>query len=226
MLSLADIHSMQPKKHFPALPVRGVLALVICLANAALHASAAVLSSAGEWTMFRGNPALTGVAAGSVPDKPALLWSFKTGGSVKSSAVIGGGKVFIGSDDGQVYALDFASGKKVWAFKAGSAVLAPPLLADGTVFVGTSDGIFYAIDAKSGQSLWKHDTEGKIVASASIASPKDGPLRVLAGSYDFKLYCFAASNGSAVWSYETGNYINATRCSTFFPWPMGARSRK
>ena len=85
-----------------------------------------------------------------MPDKPALLWNFKTGGPVKSSAVIGGGKVYIGSNDGQVYALDFASGRKVWAFQAGAAVLAPPLLADGTVFVGTSEGIFYAIDAKSG----------------------------------------------------------------------------
>ena len=147
--------------------------------------------------MFRGDPALTGVASCAVPDKPDLLWNFKTGGPVKSSAIIGGGKVYIGSDDGQVYALDFATGRKLWAFKAGSAVLAPPLLAEGTVFVGTSDGIFYALDAASGQARWKHETEGKIVASASIASSNGSPLRVLVGSYDFKLYCLAASNGSA-----------------------------
>jgi eukaryotic-like serine/threonine-protein kinase len=128
---------------FSAVPVRGVLALYVCLANAALHASAAAppvaAAAPGEWTMFRGNPALTGVAAGSVPGQPALLWNYKTGAAVKSSAVIGGGKVYIGSDDGQVYALDFASGKKVWAFKSGPAVLAPPLLADGTVLVGDSE---------------------------------------------------------------------------------------
>ena len=101
MLPAADIHSMRhPKKRGPALAVRGVLALAICLANAAFHPTAAAASSsskaagAGEWTMFRGNPALTGVAGGSVPDQPALLWNFKTGGPVKSSAVIGGGKSF------------------------------------------------------------------------------------------------------------------------------------
>src|SRR5437667_3957324 len=37
-------------------------------------------------------PALTGVAAGTLPDKLSLLWSFKTGGPVKSSAAIVGGR--------------------------------------------------------------------------------------------------------------------------------------
>ena len=232
-----------PKNQVPALAVCNGLAAAVCLAlaaNAMPPASTNAAAGAGEWTMFRGDPALTGVAGGTVPEKPALLWNFKTGGPVKSSAVIGGGRVFIGSNDGEVYALDFASGRKIWAFKAGSAVLAPPLLADGTIFVGTSEGMFYAIDAQSGQPLWKHETEGKIVASASIASCKGGPLRVLVGSYDFKLYCLAASNGSVAWTYETGNYINGS-CAVadgrtvfggcdavlhVFRWPMAARSRK
>ena len=64
-----------------------------------------------NWPMFRGNPALTGVASGALPDKLSLLWSFKTGGPVKSSAAIVDGRVFIGSGDGNVYALDWATGK-------------------------------------------------------------------------------------------------------------------
>src|SRR5579862_1476640 len=119
--------------------LRSVIALGICCA-------AGELPAAG-WPVFRGNPALTGVANDSLPAKPSLLWSFKTGGQVRSSGVIGGGKVFIGSNDGQVHALDFASGAERWAFKAGSPVEASPLLANGAVFVGSIDGIFYAIDA-------------------------------------------------------------------------------
>src|SRR6266542_2568262 len=34
---------------------------------------------AEDWQMFRGGPALLGVADGSLPTKPELLWSFKTG---------------------------------------------------------------------------------------------------------------------------------------------------
>ena len=53
--------------------------------------------------MFRGGPALTGIAGGSLPEHLQLLWTFKTGGPVKSSPAIVGGRVFIGSDDGNLY---------------------------------------------------------------------------------------------------------------------------
>ena len=60
-------------------------------AIALLMGGATMTLSAAGWPVFRGNPGLTGVAEGALPSKPALLWTFKTGGPVKSSAVIGGG---------------------------------------------------------------------------------------------------------------------------------------
>ncbi len=187
---------------------RFVLAALLSVFSARASASVSPVSAADEWPMFRGNPALTGVAGGTLPDKPVLLWNFKTGGAVKSSAVIGGGKVYIGSNDGFIYALDFASGRKLWACKARGAVLAPPLLADDRVFIGDSEGFFYALNAQDGRLLWKKDTEGKIVASATLFQEAGKPARVLTGSYDFKMYCFNASDGVVAWTYETGNYIN------------------
>ena len=70
--------------------------------------STSATAAAPSWPIFRGNPALTGVAGDNLPEKPGLLWTFKTGGPVKSSAVIGAGKVFIGSDDGNLYAVNFS----------------------------------------------------------------------------------------------------------------------
>src|SRR5213083_1049193 len=92
-----------------------------------------------NWPMFRGNPALTGVASGALPDKLSLLWSFKTGGPVKSSAAILGGRIFIGSGDSHVYALELAGGKKTWAAKTGGPVDSSPLVLDGKVFFGSTD---------------------------------------------------------------------------------------
>ena len=68
--------------------------------------------------------------AGSFADQPLRphFWTFKTGGAVRSSAVIGTDTVFIGSEDSHIYALNFADGKQVWAFKATAPVQALPLL--------------------------------------------------------------------------------------------------
>src|SRR4051812_17306139 len=91
-----------------------------------LLGSCTALLAATDWPMYRGDAALTGIAKSTVPDKPALLWSFKTGAAVRSSPVICNGKVFVGSDDSNVYALDFKTGTKVWEFKTDGPVQAAP----------------------------------------------------------------------------------------------------
>ncbi|MGO8931667.1 MAG: PQQ-binding-like beta-propeller repeat protein [Limisphaerales bacterium] len=118
-----------------------------------------------DWPMFRGGPALVGVAAGSLPERVELLWTFKTRGPVKSSAAIVRDHVFIGSDDGNVYALGLADGKQVWAFKTGGDVESSPLVMEGRVFLGSSDGFLYALEAATGKLAWKYETGDKILGA-------------------------------------------------------------
>ena len=62
---------------------------------------------------LRGDRSLSGGTAGSLAGKLKLLWSFKTGDEIKSSPVIGSGRVFIGSmGKRKVYALSLAHGER------------------------------------------------------------------------------------------------------------------
>ena len=56
------------------------LLVALCLTAAALLGAAPV---AGEWPQFRGNPQLTGVAAGGVPANLKLLWTYDAGESIE-----------------------------------------------------------------------------------------------------------------------------------------------
>ena len=162
-----------------------------------------------DWPMFRGGPDMRSVAGGSLPDKLALVWTFKTDDAVRSSAAIAGGRVFVGSDDGHLYAIDLASGKKVWAFKTDMGVEASPLVLGGVVYVGSSDGFLYAVDAAAGTLKWKYETEDKILGAANWTASPDGRRKwILVGSYDARLHCVDADTGKAVWTLETGNSIN------------------
>src|SRR5437762_1072088 len=118
--------------------------------NACLALLFALLSArADSWPMLRGGPALEGVSTGTLPAKLQLIWKFKTAGPVKSSPAIEGDKVFVGSNDGLVYALNLATGVKVWESKTGGPVESSALALEGKVFVGSSDGLLYALDAKT-----------------------------------------------------------------------------
>ena len=191
-----------------------LLALASCGRQEPLHEAPSSGSSSTkqahtDWPIFRGDPALSGVAKGELQVPLSLAWTFKTGGPVQSSAVVVDGRVFFGSGDSNVYAVDLMSGEKVWAFPAGDIVEAPPLALNGTVYVGTSSGLFHAVDAATGKPKWSYQTGDKILASANwFAEGKRTNL--LIGSYDYFLHCVDAASGASNWIYETGNYINGT----------------
>jgi outer membrane protein assembly factor BamB len=51
--------------------------------------------------------------------------------------------VFVGSNDGKFYVLDFQTGAKVWEFEAGAPLSASAAIAAGRVVIGSQDGRLY-----------------------------------------------------------------------------------
>lgn len=192
-----------------------LIALALCLPPSTVAAPADDTStsqlkpSATSWPTFRGDSLFSGVAPGKLDKHFTLVWTFETQKAIKSSAAISRGVVYIGSDDGHVYALDLITGEQRWTFRTDGPVEAPPVVVDDRVFVGSSDGLLYAIHAKDGQQIWKHPTDGRIVGSANWHRSDDGQTTsVLVGSYDNSLHCVDAASGVLRWRYETENYVN------------------
>jgi outer membrane protein assembly factor BamB len=166
-----------------------------------------------DWPIYRGDRAMSGHAKGDLDGKVELVWTFKTGEPVVSSAVIAGGAAFIGSTNGNVYAIDLPTGKQVWAFACGpddeaTEVEAPPLVINDRVYVGSTDGVMRALDRKTGEEVWNVKAEDKIVGSANAYETKDGRTLVLFGSYDAKMYAVDAATGERVWTFSTDSYVN------------------
>jgi outer membrane protein assembly factor BamB len=171
----------------------------------------AARGAGADWPMFRGAPGLSGVAAGSLPEKPSLLWSFKTGGPVRSSAAIVDGRVFIGSDDGKLYALTLAEGRKLWETATNNPIASSPLVLDGRVFVGSDGGAMLAFNARDGNLAWKLETGDKIPGSANYVKAPGGTNHwIVFGSYDSLFRCVDAATGRTNWVVETGTGINGT----------------
>ena len=68
-------------------------------------ASATAQEQPSEAT-FRGNSALTGEQPGPAPTgEPKLLWRFQTGDWIEAAPAIIDGVIYVGSDDGFLYAI-------------------------------------------------------------------------------------------------------------------------
>lgn len=158
-----------------------------------------------DWNSFRGNPQLTGVAESQLPDELELLWTFKAGDIIESTAAVVDDVVYVGSLDGILYAIDANSGKSIWTYNSVAPIKSSPSVEDGVVYFGDGDGIFHAVDIASREMKWKFESEGEIVSSANISEEN-----VLFGSYDGFLYCLNKKNGDLIWKYETEGYVHGT----------------
>lgn len=163
----------------------------------------------GEWPQFHGDQTQGGYVSGELPEKLTLVWRFKAGDEVKSSPVIVKNRVYVGSSDKHLYAIDVQTGKQVWSNLLDDGIEASPTVVDNVVYIGTLNGTLYALDSESGAEHWKFSTGDKIIGGANWFKD-EGRLYILIGSYDAILYCVNAKDGETVWTYETGNYINGS----------------
>ena len=164
-----------------------------------------LLLSADEWPQFRGNPQLTGVAAGTLPASLKLLWTYEAGESIESSAAISGGTVYVGTQSAELLAIDLQTGKLRWKYKAQEGIAeSSPAISQGVVYIGDSSGLLHAVRASDGKGLWTFKTASEIKSSPVVSGD-----RILIGSYDGNLYCLSR-DGKLIWKYTTANFVHAT----------------
>src|SRR5437667_4881940 len=121
---------------------------------AALALLSPLLTTAGDWPDYLHDVQRTAAS----PDETVLspsnagqlvkLWSFKTGGAIAASPTVVGGTVYMGSWDGDEYALDAATGALKWKTFLGTTtansacfpnqlgVSSSPAVQNGVVYVG------------------------------------------------------------------------------------------
>ena len=161
---------------------------------------------ANNWSQFRGNHSLTGVSQATVPTTLKQLWTYEAGDSIESSAAIVGGTVFVGSQKGELTALNLENGSVYWKYSTGSAIgESSPAYSNGVVYVGDLGGYLQAVDARDGKKLWAFKTGNEIKSSPVVVGD-----RVLIGSYDQFLYCLSTSNGSVLWKFRTEGPVHST----------------
>lgn len=146
-----------------------------------------------------------------------LVWRFDTEGhtlesgsfgfdrrSIQSSPAVADGRVFVGSRDGHLYAVDAATGRLAWSSDHEmSWVNSSPAVAGGLVFAGSSDNHFVqAVDARTGKERWRAATERLVWSSPAVAGGE-----VYVGDGSGILYALDRSTGAEHWRWRAGRRI-------------------
>jgi outer membrane protein assembly factor BamB len=137
---------------------------------------------------------------------PTTLWVADevTQASIVASPLQVGGRVFVGTSDNHILALDAANGTLLWDFEVGNSVWGQPAYKDGTIFVAVLDKKVYAIDAESGEPVWD---EPAALNGALASRPVVDSDLVYVTSFDGRLHALSLSSGELVWSAEGQDWI-------------------
>jgi outer membrane protein assembly factor BamB len=144
-------------------------------------------------------------AMGPVPDP----WDFYL-----SSPLVHNGKVYFGSSDHHLYALDASSGELIWSFDAGDSIHSSPVYANNKIFFGTWGTRLYAVNAETGLEAWHFqggvDREYSVMLGIT-AAPAVDTTAVYIGARDGFVYALRQTDGVTLWRYDAaGSWVLST----------------
>jgi outer membrane protein assembly factor BamB len=165
-------------------------------------------------------------------DTGEMIWSQQTGtwgGSLdwsihsetvqpRSSPLVIGSSLFVGSIDGKIYCLDTASGAIRWSYQTFGPILGSPMYHNGVVYIASvdtngpasgDDGRLYAFDAGNGNLRWVSDVSPSaddMICTPIMAEnvPDVGDVILIGSGATTWIYGFNVTDGSkATWSDGT-----------------------
>ena len=108
------------------------------------------------------------------------------------------GLVFFAYVDGDLVAVDAATGKQVWKRNLHSHLESSPMAVGGTLYIGSDKTNVIALRASDGAIRWQFNSPGAIKASPSY---HDG--RVYVADYEGAMFCLDAAGGKPIWRTNT-----------------------
>jgi polyvinyl alcohol dehydrogenase (cytochrome) len=186
---------------------------------------ALAVNAEAEWKMYQRDPAHTAFAVGSKLNTSNVsglnqAWSFATGGWVTGTPVVSGGIAYVGSWDGNMYALRESDGSLVWNYMTELitdncgrtfGIDGTAAISNGKLYFGSAACNLYSLDAATGNLIWRtplaDSTKGWHLWSSPLVF--DGKIYVgLASHCDSPcvrgtVVCLDASNGKVLWTSFT-----------------------
>lgn len=98
-------------------------------------------------------------------------WWSEENARISGGVGFGYGKLFLGTEDGEVFALSPETGELEWRVEVKAEVLATPVAGDGLVIVATGAGTIVALHPDTGEQRWIFENEQPPLTLRGVSEP-------------------------------------------------------
>ncbi len=186
------------------MPIRTPIPAPCLLLAAVLAANLGGCAWIGDWFIGTDNsPPPAPLVEIANPLNPPRAWETSVGDGtgkafVKLVPAFEQGTLYVAAHDGEVAAVDAASGRTVWKIDTDLAITAGVGAGAGLVLVGTAKGEVVALRTESGAEAWRVRVSSEVLASPRIA---DGV--VVVRSADGRFTGLDATSGRRLWVHAS-----------------------
>lgn len=148
------------------------------------------------------------------PTRPGVAWTFQAGGEIWGGLSVVDGVIYLGSDDGRLYAVDAQNGTEIWHFTAGDKIRSRPAVTESLVYANCDDGYLYAVQRQDGTLAWRADAGAETAGQRKQlglsrdqwdyqqSSPAVAEGIVYVGGLNKLLFAFDAATGAELWRFQ------------------------
>lgn len=144
------------------------------------------------------------------------LWNLYGLFAGQISAKVSGGlsaayqTVFLGTEDGVVYALDESTGDIKWQTTIGGEIVAAPAIDSGIVVVNTVSGTLFGLDSESGEIKWQNDSDVPPLTIRGVSAPAAAAGGAIVGLANGRLRVSIIDSGMTAWEQVIAKPTGAT----------------
>ncbi|MFE3206094.1 PQQ-binding-like beta-propeller repeat protein [Embleya sp. NPDC059237] len=141
-------------------------------------------------------------------------WEFTTGGEITTAPAAVDDTVYVASQDGNLYAVDAASGARRWVYRTGGKRLTNLDVTDGIVYVQSNPleasnqaGTLHAVETKHGTAVWSipfasYGGAPTVVDDVCYTSGAVTPTGAGRTGYTGRYHALDARTGAERWRFE------------------------
>ncbi len=138
------------------------------------------------------------------------FWDSNVSALVAGGPITGMSKIFLGTENGKIFALDAETGSLVWQGNVKGEIITAPAIDSGILVVNTASGIMSAFNAVNGEELWSIQQDVPALTLRGVSAPVIASGGVLVGTGKGDVSVYILDKGQQGWSTEVGEASGST----------------
>ena len=138
------------------------------------------------------------------------FWDSRLSALLAGGPVAGLNKVFIGSENGKIFALNAETGELAWQANIKGEVINAPAIDSGIIVVNSASGVMKGFNADNGEELWEVDQDVPALTLRGISAPVIASGGVIIGTGKGSVDVYLLEKGQQGWSTEVGEPTGST----------------